>query len=259
MKDDSFRRDEIFRYGVKNELRPKMSLYYLKRFYKTKICLNILVILLLCAAFLVIGLFIPNCQKCLVCPECLVCQQCQECSCPEQEKEIVISYICPDGTNASNSDDCELPEPDKLYVCEDDRVVESADKCKEDLELDTKYANQDNQMLLAVDDIRYDMKEDNWGTITEISYIVKNFAEYPVLPEIRVTVYNESDEPETKTYLRHTIKPNKTIEKDEFIQSIEDVHISFSGTNITAKFVLINGFDEVPLAKVVLERPLDNE
>jgi len=53
--------------------------------------------------------------------------------CFEAEKEIVNVYVCPDGSLASNADDCHRVEPEivevTMYVCADGEVVSEADEC----------------------------------------------------------------------------------------------------------------------------------
>lgn len=251
-------KEDIFRFGIKNEFRSKFSWYNIRKMFRDKSTLKITAIIIVCAVFLLLGMLIPwpSCPECQQCQECAVCAQCPACDCSGQEL-IVNNYVCYDGTVVSDNADCKPPEEIKKYVCGDGTIVDNAGGCVQKLTIDTPYEAQDNHLLLAVDNIEFEKKGDDWGTITKISYAVKNFIETPVLPEIRVMVYNESDDDNIKTEVRHTIKFNRTFEEDDFVQAAEDVYISFKGTNITVKFVLVNALDEVQLAKVMLERPLE--
>lgn len=257
-------KEDIFKSGIKNELTPKASWHNVKKIIGKRINLTILNLLLFGAALIIIGMIISKCPSCPEqecpeieqeeCPECEVCEVIE----PEKQLRVVSTYVCIDGTIAGDPKDCDIKEDMmKQYVCDDGTIKNTAKECIKTLELDTDYEEQDNHLLLAVDDIEYDMKGDDWGTVTKISYAVKNFAESPILPKIQIKVYNESDPVATKADTRHTIKINKTLDRNEFVQDVEDVYISFKGTNITAKFVLLNGLEELSQAKVVLERPLD--
>jgi|GEM_PF-2491233 len=254
-------KDNIFKFGIKNELRSKASLYNIKKVIFRKHHISILNLLLIGLAVFIFGMIISRCPSCSVYAANESAGQCPELNCSgcelQKQLRIINTYVCPDKTIAGDPNDCLIKERSmQKYVCEDGSVMDNPDDCKETLEIDTEHQKTENNITLAVDGIDYDMKGDDWGTITQISYAVKNIGESTILPEIQVKVYNESDSAYTKTDVRHTIKINKTLEKDEFAQGVEDVYISFKGLNITAKLVLVNGLDEVYKAKVVLEMPL---
>lgn len=261
-------KSDVFKYGIKNELIPKTSWYNVKRIIGKKISFRVFNLLLLGLAIFVIGMILspttaPE-QECPECEECEVCEECEESICPEvepqKELKIISTYVCIDGTIAGDPKDCLIKEEQlQKYVCEDGTVVDKAEDCKKTIEITTQYQETDNEITLAVDDLDYEMKGDDWGTITQISYTIQNLGETPILPEVQVRVYNHNDTTEIKTQTRHTIKINKTLEKDDFVQGVEDVHIGFKGLNITTKFVLVNGLEEFSQAKVVFERPLNGE
>lgn len=258
-------KDDIFRFGIKNESASKLSWYNLRKFFLRRVNITVFNLLLVGVALVIFGMIISKCPSCSN-QECIfndsLCPVCEENSCevpkPDKELKVVSTYVCRDGTIAGSPEDCDIRDEQlKQYVCDDGSIAETAEGCKKELVLDTGYQKQDNHLLLAIDGIGYEMKGDDWGTITSVAYAVKNFADDPVLPQIQVKVFNESDPAGIKSETRYTIKVPKTLENDEFVQGVEDVHISFKGDNITAKFVLVNGLDDSPQARVVLERPLD--
>ncbi|MBW2991943.1 hypothetical protein KY345_01860 [Candidatus Woesearchaeota archaeon] len=256
-------KDEIFKFGLKNEFRPKISWYNIKTTIGRRISISIFNLLLAAVALIIIGMIITKCPSCQECPILneSECPECEECICeepePQKELRVVSTYVCRDGTIAGDPKDCDIKEElMQKYVCDDGTVVDNAEDCIEELVLDTEYQKQENDLLLAINNIEYEMKGDDWGTITSVDYAVKNFVDDPILPHIQIRVFDVNDSLTSTAETRETIKVQKTLEKDEFVQDTEDVYVSFKGTNITVKFVLVNGLEEIQQSKVVLEVPL---
>ncbi len=262
---------DIFKYGVRNELMPKFHWHNIKNtlLYRTY-RLSVLKILILILIFLILGMLVmvggrddcpavecPECKECAAC----ICPEFNESECPTKEKiKPIVSYVCSDGTVAGDEEDCEWKK-ERIYICEDGSEVLNRSVCDlaEEIDITTEHQHTAFNVTVAIDSVDFEMKGDNWGTITNIGYTVLNEGESTIMPKLYVRVYNESDNLMRQTETRGTITIDRTLENGEWIKEKQDVYISFKGLNTTVKLVLMDTIPDPDKTLVLVGMPLDIE
>lgn len=205
------------------------------------------------------------------CPEteCPECEVCQDRVCPKQDisectekikTETITNYVCPDDTVVEDKDDCKTKE-EKTYICEDDREVKDKELCNQIKEIDitSEYQHTAFNTTLAINELKFEMKGDDWGTITSIRYTILNKANHTIIPKLSVFVYNESDSEMRKSDVRGTITVGKTLDENEWIEEEGDVYISFKGSNTSVKLKLQDTIPDPDKTLVLVEKPLELE
>ena len=170
---------------------------------------------------------IPECENCseIVCPECV---------CENGIETITIYYQCLDGTIVENKSECnKLP-----------------------MSLTTNDYNINNGILLALNNIEYELLDDEYdGVISLINLSVYNQANSYIKPKVRIYLYKSWTEDET---FKKTIDfDGKTIHPNAGITWAEDSNIKFLEHQNTMRLVLLDTSTDPDEVIVTLTKTID--
>ncbi len=95
--------------------------------------------------------------------------------------------------------------------------------------------NTQNGISLSLDDLKYEIKGENWGKITEMTITILNKGNNALNPKVLVLLYDEKDRKEDK------FKTQAEIELDIFSLGV--------GEHVTKKAITNIGFNDLDLSK----------
>jgi hypothetical protein len=227
----------IFKHGISGRGKSSRYITIIRNLFFKKFYVNVFIILALLIILSVALLSIKRCPPPVECPkpECpeCYCSPCPECECPEQdcskcppqteivEKEVqVLSYICPSGVIVNKTSDCkELPLP---------------------FAITSPHSEMVDNITFSLDLVEYEMKDDDWGTITRINFTVINQGSEPIMPKILVRIYGPDDSVYLKKLIHREIGFEKVLMPHKWVRKSEGLSLSFSGDEKVIELELQN-------------------
>lgn len=190
-----------------------------------------LLILVILAAVIIFQYYYPNCSRCL--------------NKTSTESEIAEPAIVEVETTTKES---AVEEPSTTNTSTEENTTATS---TEDNATNTSEEEQETPLTLSgeitftIDDIVYEVKGEDWATITSIEYTIDN-QKTDFTPTISAYLYDDSDDETQKDYVEETINLAE-LKAGKSITKTSSVHISF------------NDIDKTKTLKLILQDELDKK
>ena len=174
---------------------------------------------------IVIQYYYPNCSRCI-----------------EKTEESKIIPMTEEENKSKTIEETEDSEAESVdNTTEEDTNAAEEDEDEEEEEETTSLSGEVN---FKIDDIEYEIKGEDWATVTSIEYTIDN-QKADFAPTILVYLYDSNDDEVLKDYVEETISLAE-IKAGNKITKTTSVHISFNEIDKekTVKMVLKNEYDK---------------
>ena len=203
-----------------------------KRFY-----MNVFLMLIIIAATATVTYYTKESFEAAVNVTCPVCPECNETECEETE--------CPEL-------ECPECEPERInviyYTCPNGKIVNDSTECSGlPIELTSSDYETSQGILLAINNVDYELTGNNTGRIKRINYTIINQGSFNVLPRIEVKVYETWD---SEVSLAKAIMIEDILGYNDWIIRSDSSNIHFTGFDQTIRLELINKLDDESIVAV---------
>jgi len=224
-------RQDIFRDGIRGEKKPILTRIW--NYLTAKRYCSLMTILVLVIIIFYLGKITVKENQQPILPECTeercsaFIRDCPTCTGETITKTTtVFNYVCFDGRIVSDEDECGTRDAVK-YVCPNGIIVEDKASCESaTIEITSDNANTDNDVTLSIDDVEYEIKGDDWATITKIDFTIMNQGDKRIFPKVFVRTYFDNDTIQKKTFTREEIVVEDVLGKNEWIKQSAEMHLS---------------------------------
>ena len=162
---------------------------------------------------------------------CPVCEECveTECECEEENCSELDCSECPSQVERVNV---------IYYTCPSGKIVNESSECSSlPIELTSSDYEASQGVLLAINNVDYEVTGNNTGRIKRINYTIINQGSFNVLPRIEVKVYKLWD---SDISLAKAIMIEDILGYNDWIIRADTSNIHFEGFDQTIRLELID-------------------
>lgn len=118
--------------------------------------------------------------------------------------------------------------------------------------------NTNKGVTLAFDDYKTEVKNDNFGKVTEISLTILNEGTTKIYPEIRVFIYDQNDKATERANVKETIKIDGSLAPGKYTYVTVPVNIGFTEPKVqkTLKLTAVEQFEYPAKLYVSVEKEI---